>query len=259
LNISVKDLSFSIEKRKLLKEINVDVSSGGFVGLIGPNGSGKSTLLKNIYRVLKPDAGVITLDEKNIFKLSPRNVAQNLSVVSQETPLLFDFTVSEIVSMGRFPHKKFLESDSTKDSEMVHQCLRKVGMENFIHTSFSSLSGGEKQRVIIARALAQEAKVLVLDEPTNHLDIHHQLQILDLVRKLHITVIAALHDLNLAAAYCDRIYVIEKGEIIQSGEPSEILTKELLKNVFRVQADIMIHPITNKVHITYLSEAMLQK
>ncbi len=258
MNLSVKNLSFSIDKRKLLKEIKVDVSSGEFVGLIGPNGSGKSTLLKNIYRVLKPDAGMITLDEKNLFKLSPRHVAQNLSVVSQETPLLFDFTVSEMVSMGRFPHKKFLESDSMKDGEIVRKCLQKVGMENFIHSSFASLSGGEKQRAMIARALAQEAKVLVLDEPTNHLDIHHQLQILDLVRQLNMTVIAALHDLNLAAAYCDRIYVIENGEIIQSGEPADVLTREMLKDVFRVEADIIIHPLTNKVHITYLSEEMLQ-
>ncbi|WP_100402647.1 ABC transporter ATP-binding protein [Bacillus sp. FJAT-42315] len=259
MNISVQNISSSIEKKPLLKNVHVDIASGEFVGLIGPNGSGKSTLLKNIYRVLKPDAGMITLDDENIFKLSSRNVAQKLAVVSQETPSLFDFTVAEIVSMGRSPHKKFLEADSKKDHQVIDHCLQKVGMTNFIHTPFTSLSGGEKQRVMIARALAQEAQVLVLDEPTNHLDIHHQLQILDLVRKLNMTVFAALHDLNLAAAYCDCIYVIENGEIITSGAPSEVLTTDMLKEVFRVEADIIVHPLTNKIHITYLSEEMIKQ
>ncbi|KKB35213.1 ABC transporter ATP-binding protein [Bacillus thermotolerans] len=259
MNISVKNVTSCIGGREILKDIELRVHSGEFVGIIGPNGSGKSTLLKNIYRVLKPDAGVIELEGKDIFKLPSRKVAQNVAVVSQDTPSLFDFDVAEIVSMGRTPHKKFLEADSRKDRDIVYECLEKVGMAKYVHTTFSSLSGGEKQRVMIARALAQEAKVLVLDEPTNHLDIHHQLQILNLARELNVTVAAALHDLNIAAYYCDFIYVMNQGEIVEAGKPLDVLTKGMLRRVFQVEADVMIHPVTNKVHITYLPDGLVSR
>lgn len=256
MDISIKDLSTSIGNTKVLKDINLAISTGEVVGIVGPNGSGKSTLLKNICRVLKPDTGFISLSGENIYKMSSRETSQHLAVVSQESPVTFDFKVSEIVFMGRTPHKRFLEADTKHDEDIIDAALEKVGMQDFKQRSFSSLSGGEKQRVMIARALAQEAKVLILDEPTNHLDIHHQIQILDLIHELNITVIAALHDLNLAATYCDRIYVMNQGEIVAAGFPDELLTKQLLKKIFKVNADIQIHPLTKKIQITFLSDKL---
>ncbi|WP_306301356.1 ABC transporter ATP-binding protein [Thalassobacillus sp. C254] len=158
--------------------------------------------------------------------------------------------------MGRSPHKRFLDRDNIEDEKIAEKALSEVGMLSFSRRSFASLSGGEKQRVIIARALTQEADVLVLDEPTNHLDIQHQLQILDLVKRLKQTVIGALHDLNLAAAYCDKIYVLNHGEIYASGTPQDVLTTELMREIFGVETVVMEHPITKKLAITYLSEGM---
>ncbi|PZD97071.1 ABC transporter [Paenibacillus sambharensis] len=253
MTVSVENLSSVIDGREILKDIQLTARQGEFIGLIGPNGSGKSTLLKHIYRLLKPDTGTVYLSNQDIFALPSRQVAQSLAVVSQESPLLFDFTVEEIVAMGRSPHKRLLEADTKADHAIVLQSLEQVQMQAYRQANYASLSGGEKQRVMIARALAQNASVLVLDEPTNHLDIHHQLQIMDLVKRLGLTIIAALHDLNIAAAYCDRIYVIDEGRIVRSGQPVELLTTALLREIFRVETDIRIHPITQNLTITYLS------
>lgn len=256
MDVSVKDVTTSIDHKQLLRGMNLTIQSGEVVGIIGPNGSGKSTLIKNMSRIIPPDTGLISLAGGNIFDISSRRLAQNLAVVSQESTVNFDFTVKEIVLMGRSPHKGFLESDTKYDEEVIDTALEKVGIREFAQRSFDTLSGGEKQRVMIARAIAQEAKVLLLDEPTNHLDIHHQIQIMDLIQELNITVIAALHDLNIAAAYCDRIYVVQKGEIVAHGTPERVLTTTLLKDIFQVRADVKVHPLTNKIHITYLSDRL---
>lgn len=253
MDVTITDLHKSIGKQEVLKGIHLHAYPGEVVGIIGPNGSGKSTVLKNIYRVLTPDAGLITLFGEDVWKAAQRKLAQNLAVVGQESTVTFDFQVHEIVMMGRSPHKKLLEADTKEDERIVDEALEKVGMTELKVRGFSTLSGGEKQRVMIARALAQEAKVLILDEPTNHLDIHHQIQMMELIQELNITVIAALHDLNLAAAYCDRLYVIHEGEISASGTPGDVLTKELLREIFRVNTEVIIHPVTKKPHITFLS------
>ncbi|MBU8907821.1 heme ABC transporter ATP-binding protein [Desertibacillus haloalkaliphilus] len=253
MNVEVTNVSSSINDRVIIKQITMNVEDGQFVGVIGPNGSGKSTLLKTIYRVLAPDSGVITLNEKNIYQLSQKQIAKQLAVVRQENGSQFDFTVEEIVFMGRNPHKRLFESDTANDEEIVTQALGDVGMKAGRKRHFSTLSGGEKQRVLIARALAQQAKILILDEPTNHLDIHHQLQLLELVKSVNVTVIAALHDLNLAAAYCDQIFMLSDGEMIASGSPENVLTEQLLADVFHVQTDVRRHPLTKKLQITFLS------
>ncbi|MFC4770250.1 ABC transporter ATP-binding protein [Effusibacillus consociatus] len=259
MNLLVENISITIEKKNLLRNIGLQVETGEFIGLIGRNGSGKSTLLKSVYRIMKPDAGIISLDGEDIFRLSPRQTAQRMAVVRQEAPVEFDFTVREIVKMGRSPHKRLLQSDSTDDQDIVNDSLSRVGMRDLADQSYMTLSGGEKQRVLIARALAQQAKFLVLDEPTNHLDIRYQLQIMDLLKDLKITVLAALHDLNIAGVYCDRLYVIESGEIVTSGTPEEVLRPELLRNVFGVETEVIIHPITGKPHITFFSEMSIRK
>lgn len=254
MTLEAKQISFSISDERILHEVNVQIKDNQFVGLIGPNGSGKSTLLKNMYRLLKPENGTVLLNEQDILKQSSKNIAKNLAVVSQETPVLFDFTVHDLVSMGRTPHKKLLEFDQEQDFQIVKDALKQTGIAHLEKRSYSSLSGGEKKRVMVARALAQQAQVLILDEPTNHLDIQHQLQLMDLIQTLQLTVVAAIHDLNIAAMYCDQIYVLQQGRIVCFGTPEEVLTPTLLQDVFRVYADIQTHPLTGKPYLTYIPE-----
>ncbi|MGE7696126.1 ABC transporter ATP-binding protein [Lysinibacillus sp. NPDC094177] len=254
MTLEAKQVSFSISDERILHEVNIRIKDKQFVGLIGPNGSGKSTLLKNMYRLLKPESGTVLLNEQDILKQSSKNIAKNLAVVSQETPVLFDFTVHDLVSMGRTPHKKLLELDQERDFQIVKDALNQTGIAHLEKRSFSTLSGGEKKRVMVARALSQQAQVLILDEPTNHLDIQHQLQLMDLIQTLHLTVVAAIHDLNIAAMYCDQIYVLQQGRIVCFGTPEEVLTPQLLQDVFGVYADIQIHPLTGKPYLMYIPE-----
>lgn len=253
MTLEAKHVSFSIQDQRILEEVSVQIKAKQLVGLIGPNGSGKSTLLKNMYRLLKPESGTVLLNEQDILKQSTRVIAKKLAAVSQETPVLFDFNVRDLVSMGRTPHKKLFEMDNKEDLTIVNEALAQTGIAHLETRSFSSLSGGEKKRVMVARALAQQAQVLILDEPTNHLDIQHQLQLMDLIQTLHLTVVAALHDLNMAAMYCDYIYVLQQGRIVHYGTPEEVLTPELLRDVFGVYADIQTHPLTGKPYLIYLS------
>ena len=229
------------------------VRRGELVGLIGPNGSGKSTFLRTVYRVLKPDAGSITLDGDDLWRLSTRDAARRTAAVLQESPGDFEFSAEEVVSMGRTPHKGVLDRETAEDHRIVAESLARVGMTDFADRSFSTLSGGEKQRVLVARALAQKARFLVLDEPTNHLDIRYQLEILELVKGLGVTTLAAMHDLNLAAAYCDRLFAIEGGRLVTSGTPAEVLTPPLLRRVFGVGAHVHPDPLTGKPHLTFFS------
>lgn len=174
-----------------------------------------------------------------------------MSVVAQHNFYNFDFSVREVVLMGRAPHKKALERDNAKDYAIVDEALKKVKMEHFADRSFSTLSGGEQQRVVLARALAQQTKCLILDEPTNHLDITYQLQLMELVRNLGITVISAIHDLNIAVDFCDRLYVLKDGVIAGNGTPKEVLTKDFIKEIYQVETEIVTDSKGN-IHILYV-------
>ncbi|GAA0126857.1 MULTISPECIES: ABC transporter ATP-binding protein [Clostridium] len=251
MNLDIKDLNVAFGNKTIVNNVSLTVKNGEFVGLIGPNGSGKSTLLKSIYRVYSPKSGVMLLNGKNLLNIPIRDVAKNLGVVSQFNNLAFDMTVEQMVLLGRSPHKGLLEIDNDKDIDITHEMLKKVDMFDYRYRSFLTLSGGEKQRVLLARALAQQVKLLILDEPTNHLDIKYQLQILKLTKSLGITVIAALHDLNLAASYCDKLYVMHNGNIAATGAPNEILTKELIKDVYEVDCTIHKYPNKNSIYITF--------
>lgn len=250
MNIKTENINVTLEKNNILKGINIEVDNKEFVGIIGPNGSGKSTLLKCIYRILKPSEGVIKLDGIDMKNISIKESSKKLSVLSQHNNYNFDFTVKEIVLMGRAPYKKFMERDNKEDYDIVNDALEKVDMLEFKDRSFQSLSGGEQQRVILARALAQQPKCLILDEPTNHLDIKYQLQLMRIVKSLNIEVIAAIHDLNIAAMYCDKIYVLKDGKIVKFGKTNEVLTKKLIKDVYEVDADVIINE--DRVHICYI-------
>ena len=250
--LKVNNLKFSIDKKEILKNISFDVPKGSFIGIIGPNGSGKSTLLKNIYRLYKPCSGEILLDDKNLFKMKNRDCAKEIAVLAQESNSQFDFTVEQVVKMGRYPYKSIFEDYSKEDLKMVYDMLKKVGLDNHKDKSFSNLSGGEKQRALIARALVQNTDFLILDEPTNHLDIGYQIQLMDLVKGLNITTLSAIHDMNLASMYCDYLIVMKDGKIITCGTVKEVLTKEMLKEVFGVNTYIGINPINNKLQVSFM-------
>lgn len=250
MEIRTEDTTLSYGAARILKGISLETHTGEFVGIIGPNGSGKSTLLKCIYRVLKPDGGCIWLGDQELHEMKIRNSARKVAVVAQHNYYNFEFSVREVVMMGRAPHKKMLEKDGAKDFEIVDQALKTVGMYEFADRNFSTLSGGEQQRVILARALAQQTPCLILDEPTNHLDITHQLQLMELVRGLNVTVLSAIHDLNIAAMYCDRLYILKDGEIVGSGTPEELLTPETIRRVYQVESEI-VRDRNGKMHILF--------
>ena len=250
MNITAENIKMKIGDNEILKGVSIDSKNREFVGIIGPNGSGKSTLLKSIYRILKPNDGCIKLDDMDISKMSIKESAKKMAVVSQHNYYNFDFTVKEVVSMGRSPHKKNLERDNIEDFEIVKESLQKVGMSEFSNRSFSTLSGGEQQRVILARALAQQTPCLILDEPTNHLDIKYQLSLLNIVKDLDLTIVAAIHDLNIAAMYCDRLFVMKNGKIVGSGTPQEVLTKEFIKEIYDIDVEI-VNDSKGDMHILY--------
>lgn len=238
MEIIANNITVAFGDKQVVHDINIEIENKSFVGIIGPNGSGKSTFLKCIYRVLKPQSGIIYLNGQKIQDLSYRDSALKLAVVAQQNSYSFDFDVIEMVLMGRSPHKDFMERDNEQDYKIAHQALKTVGMENFSNHNFSTLSGGEQQRVILARALTQQTKCLILDEPTNHLDIKYQLQLLNVVQNLNATVIAAIHDLNIAAMYCDKLYALKDGQVFGYGTPQELLDEKFIYDLYGVNASI---------------------
>lgn len=258
MELKADNLEITLGDAHILKDVSLNVLDKKFVGIIGPNGSGKSTMLKCIYRVLKPDVGAVYLDGENLRNMSPKESAKKLSVVAQHNFYNFDFTIEEVVLMGRSPHKKNLERDNAEDYRIVNECIDKVGMTSFKGRSFSTLSGGEQQRIILARALAQQTQCIILDEPTNHLDIKYQLQLLDIVKSLNLTVLSAIHDLNIAAMYCDYLYAMKDGKIVHQGSVEEVLTCDIIKELYEVDADVT----KNKygiLHVTYYPKHILEE
>lgn len=256
MNIESKAVESVLGGNRILKGIDLKVNDRELLGIIGPNGSGKSTFLKCLYRVLQPTAGAVYLDGRSLSEYSYKESARSLAVVAQHNYYNFDFSVRDVVLMGRAPHKRALDRDNAEDFNIVDNALKTVGMYDFAERSFSTLSGGEQQRVILARALAQQTPCLCLDEPTNHLDIKYQLQLMDLVRGLDRTVISVIHDLNIAAMYCDRLYALKDGEIVGEGTPRELLTTDFIRRVYEVDSEvitdgngilhILFHPVQKK-------------
>lgn len=251
MSLCLRNVSVKIENKNIVNHVDIQVDNGKFVGLIGLNGTGKSTLLKSVYGI-NEYTGEIFLDENNIRSLKPNEVAQKMAVLIQENTADFDFKVKDIVMLGRLPYKKFFDEDTQDDYNIIWKALRYVGMEHFIGRYFNSLSGGEKQRVLIARILAQQAELLVLDEPTNHLDVKNQFQFFELIKGLKMTVFSVLHDLNIAARFCDYLYVLNNGIIYAQGTPQDVLTEKLLRDVFKMQARIH-NEADGKIHIEYLA------
>lgn len=258
MKIETSTVTAELGGKEILKGITMAACGERFIGIIGPNGSGKSTFLKCVYRVLKPNGGTILMDGRELESYKVKESAQKLAVVSQHNYYNFEFSVEDIVMMGRAPHKKTMERDNAQDYTIVKEALEKVGMSSYQGRVFSSLSGGEQQRIILARALAQQTESLILDEPTNHLDIKYQLQLLDTVKDLGITVIAAFHDLNIAAAYCDEIYALKAGKVVAHGTPEEVITPQLIRELYEVEASVKTDEY-GMLHVTYRPMHVRQK
>ena len=259
IDIDIDSVGVKLSNKRIVDCASIHVDEGEFVGLIGPNGSGKSTLLKSVYRTLKHDQGEITLGGVPEGEISLRENAKRLSVVAQHNYYNFDFLIEEVVQMGRTPHKDPMEMDNKEDEAIVDDALRLVNMHHMKGRKFSSLSGGEQQRVILARALAQQTPCIVLDEPTNHLDIQYQLEVLDIVKSIGCTALCALHDLNLAAQFCDRIYILKDGRIVGEGRPEDVLTEEMIKNVYGVRCSVTRVPETGLLNIAYFPRFSLNE
>jgi iron complex transport system ATP-binding protein len=249
VSLRLEGVSVAIGGRRIVSDVDIVVGDGQFVGLLGPNGSGKSTLLKSIYRVHRPASGRVFLDGIDLWSLPARQAARRVAAVAQETTVEFDFTVEEMVMVGRTPHKRGFARDTRHDRDVVDESIERVGCAGLAYRSFNTLSGGEKQRVLIARALAQGADHLVLDEPTNHLDIRYQIEVLELVAGLGVTVIAALHDLSLAALFCQRAYLMADGQVVTGGPPAQVITAESVRHAYGADVLIIDHPDTATPHL----------
>jgi len=241
--ISVRNLSFNYKSKKVLENINFDVQKGAFLGLLGENGAGKSTMLKIISKILKPDKGEILIAGKGINSYFLKEIAKIIAFVGQGESYSSNqpFTVSEIVLMGRIPHLSRFQRESKKDIEIANDAMQLTNLLKFKSKFINELSGGERQRVIIARALAQEPKILLLDEPVSNLDIRYQIEILNLIKNLSrngITVVCVIHDLNLAAMFCDTLLLLNKGKILANGMPEEVLTAENIKIAYGIKTNV---------------------
>ncbi|GAA2775616.1 ABC transporter ATP-binding protein [Saccharopolyspora taberi] len=242
--LSLRGVSVEVAGRALVEELHLDVGGGEVVGLVGPNGSGKSTALRCVYRALRPTSGAVLLDGVDIAGLKLRDSARSIAALTQENHADLDFTVEEVVALGRTPHASGNRPLDERERELCRRCMEELDVLHLADRGVLTLSGGERQRVQLARALVQEPRVLVLDEPTNHLDVRHQVGLLSFLRATELTVLVALHDLNLAAAVCDRIAVLHDGVLVTSGTPAEVLVPEVIRDVFGVDATIVTHPRT---------------
>ena len=248
--LSIDGVSVEIAGRRIIDQIGLTAESN-VVGLVGPNGSGKSTLLRTVYRMLRPAAGQVLAEGRDVWSVGAREAARVTAAVVQDNPGDLELTVAECVATGRVPHGRLLGTSTADDRRAVERAMAAAGVTAFAGRDISTLSGGERQRVQLARALAQEPRILVLDEPTNHLDIRHQLELLALVRRLQVTTLVTLHDLNLAAAYCDRVVVLSQGSVAAAGTPRDVFTPDLLHAVFGVKAAGLTNPLTGQLQLVY--------
>jgi len=252
MEITVDGLKFSYNGSPLLDGIDLSVPKGEVLAIVGPNGSGKTTLLKNISGILSPQAGTIYLDMTRLPELSITELARHLAVVEQEREIGFDFTVREVVALGRIPHRGRFARETRTDKEWIGRAMELTNVAPFTERSIRELSGGEKQRVFLAMALAQNPRVLLLDEPTTYLDINHQLQIMEIVRQqatAGLTVLMAIHDLNLAAQYADRVAILHEGQVLAVGRPADVLTETNIKQAFQTDVVVGKNPVTNSIYI----------
>ncbi|MCJ8517944.1 iron complex transport system ATP-binding protein [Pseudorhizobium tarimense] len=253
MSITADNLVWKIGKRTVLDGVSLQAEPGRMLGLLGPNGSGKTSLLRLLAGLKTPSAGRITLDGRDIGTVGRRSLARRVAFVEQHATTNANLRVIDVVKLGRFPHRSMFSGWSAADDTAVEEALARAGMVEKRHDLWQSLSGGEKQRIHIARALAQSPQELILDEPTNHLDVQHQIGLLRLVASLPVTSVIALHDLNHAAMFCDHLIVLDHGRVAAAGTPEAVLTEELLRDVFHVSARVERSTHHGRPHIHYLA------
>lgn len=250
--IEIADLKFSYEE-PVLKGININIEKGKFYSILGPNGSGKTTLLKLISKILPIEKKQIYIESKDIVNINSKMLSKRIAVVPQSTEIEFDFSVEDIVLMGRTPHISRFSTESSLDMEKAEKAMKITNTYTLRNKSIKTLSGGERQRVVVARAIAQDTDIILLDEPISHLDIHHQVEIMKQIKRLNeeknITIIAVLHDINLAAAYSDKIILMKEGKVHSAGISEEILTERNIKEVYGLEVYISINPRNGKLFV----------
>ncbi len=245
--IELKKVCFAYDKKEVIKDISLILRDKEFIGIIGPNGAGKSTLLKLLCGILKPRIGKVFIYEEELQNMNQKEIARTIGFVPQETHFALNFSISDIVSMGRFPYLNPFQKLSAEDKEAIEKALVQASITEYRNRPINSLSSGERQRVVIARALAQKPKILLLDEPTSHLDLHHQYRIMELLRKLNtegITIVIVNHDLNLASLFCNRLFLLKTGKIWATGTAREIINVKTLKAVYGITVQVINHPQT---------------
>lgn len=255
--LEVLDLTVGYNGEPVLQDVSAAVERGQFVGVVGPNGSGKSTLVRAVSRVLQPKAGRVLLDGADIYRMKAHAVARRVAVVGQDHQVAFEFPVREVVMMGRAPHLSRFGLEGPRDWSVVREAMELTHTGEFAARPITSLSGGERQRCMIARALAQQPEVLILDEPTAHLDINHQIEILDLARRVTeergLATLVVLHDLNLACQYCDRLLLLAGGRVAAEGSPREVVTEERVRAAYGADVRVRLHPATGRPYVTLIS------
>lgn len=241
--IKIENLNWKYEEREILKDININIEKGKFYTILGQNGSGKTTFLKNIVGILENESSQICIDGKNLREYSKKDIAKKIALVSQQEDINFNFTVEEVVSMGRNPYIEFLKTESEKDKEIIKKAMKIANIEYLSNRYITELSGGEKQRVILARAIAQDTKILILDEPTSNIDIKNQIEILDTIKKLQldkkITIIAVFHDINIGIRYSDKIIFMKNKTIYKAGSIKDVITEKNIKEVYDIEMEII--------------------
>ena len=251
--VRIKQLSFSYDGKPVLENINLNIVKGKFYAVLGPNGSGKTTLLRNIAKLVDVMENTVFINGNDVKLMGRKNLAEELAVVSQSIEFQFDFSVLDLVLMGRSPYLSRFAMESEADLEITQQVMEIMDIWHLRDRSIHTLSGGERQRVMVARAMAQKTGIILLDEPVSHLDIYHQIELLKQIKTLNktgeITVLAALHDLNLAAAFCDYLIFMNQGKIHSLGMPAEICKKEIIKKIYGVEVEVKMVPETGRPYI----------
>ncbi len=254
--INVSQLSWKINNKYILNNINFDVCKGETIGIIGPNGAGKTSLLRcltNQTNLLndKNLSGSVYLKKRNLTSYTSKQIAKHFAVVMQKNETIFALSVNDVMKMGLLPHKLPFAFDTDHDKAQIVLALDKVGLKHAVNHKFNELSGGEQQRVLIARSIVQSSQVLILDEPTNHLDVYYQHQVLQLVKQLNLTVIMTVHDLNLASLYCQRLLLLNHGQLLADGSPTEVLTSLQLQDVFGLPCKQNIDPVNGATQVSF--------
>lgn len=251
--LEVRDLHYDYDKKVVLDGVSFTVNEGEIIGILGPNGCGKTTTLKNLNKNLSPSGGCILLDGEDLQEMVKKDIAKKIAVVPQTNEINFAFTVREIVAMGRIPFQAMLGGESRDDQAIIDDAIEQTGLSELADRHINTMSGGERQRVIIARAIAQTPKIILMDEPTLHLDINMQFEVLDLIKELseknHLTVVIVSHDLPMVARYCDRMILLHDHKVYAAGTTDEVLTADNMRVVFNIDAEPEKDPRTGRTTV----------